>query len=185
MRGLIWIILLTVSLAAGVAGANPLPWTQIGLYGDPAATVNVVHDVGPATLEVYVVQTTYFDPGVMAVRFSAPPSPGFEAVHLSEVCNFDLMGDSQTGAQVFYPGCFSGTVHVMTITYHVEGLSQHCHLYEPQPYPGASSIESQACGEVGWSWTDGVGVYVSTDPEESCGSPVEQSTWGGIKAMYR
>ena len=185
MKRLLWLVLLTGMLAASTATANPLPWTQIGLYGDHAGTLNVVYDVAPGPIEIFVVQTVYIEPTVSAVRFMAPPPPCFTATYLGDTYYHPVIGNSQTGAWVIYGPCASGTVLVMTITFFGHGTSGHCCWYGLQPYPGSGDIESEMCGSTGWYWTHGEGIYISTDPSKNCGTPVEQSTWGGIKAMYR
>ena len=77
MKRLLWLVVLT-GLVVATAKANPLPWTQIGLYGDPAGTVNVVYDVAPGPIDLHIVQTVHFEPAG-AVRFMAQPPPGFTA----------------------------------------------------------------------------------------------------------
>ena len=185
MRRLIWIFVLTGLLVGGAATANPLPWTQIGLYGDPAGTVNVVYDVAPGPINFYVVQTVYIEPTVSAVRFTAVPPPCFTATYIGETHNYPVIGNSQTGAWVIYGPCASGSVHVMTIMFFGHGTSGHCCWYGLQPYPGSGDIESEMCGSMDWHWTHGEGIYISAEPNDNCGTPVEQSTWGGIKALSR
>ena len=184
MKRLIWIGVLPALLLGATAAANPLPWTQIGLYGDPAGTVNVVHDVSPGLLELYVVQIVNIE-SAGAVRFAAQPPPCFTATYLGETHLHATMGDSQIGAWVLYGPCVVGTVHVMTIQFAGYGTSGHCCLYDLQPYPGSSYIESQVCNDSYWHWTHDEGIYISSVPDDNCGTPVEQTTWSGIKAMYR
>ncbi len=73
----------------------------------------------------------------------------------------------------------------MTIMFFGHGTSGHCCWYGLQPYPGFGDIESQRYDDPQWMWTHGEGIYISAEPNDNCGTPVEQTTWGGIKAMYR
>jgi hypothetical protein len=181
LLGLAW---LSVMLLGGSVAANPLPVAQIGLYGDAAGTIGFVRDLGPGEIDIYVVYTVYIE-SMSAVRFSAPPPECFSAVHLGDTTYQPVVGDSQSGAWVSYPACVTGSIHVMTISYAVEGLSQHCCQYRPVAYPGYADIESQMCDSMAWVWTHGEKIYISADPVDDCDSPVDQYTWGGIKAMYR
>jgi hypothetical protein len=184
MKRLLWMSVLPGLLLSATATANPLPLAQIGLYGDPAGTVNVVFDLAPGLIELHVVQIVNVE-SVGAVRFAAQPPPCFTATYLGENHYHATMGDSQQGAWVLYGPCATGTVHVMTIQFAGYGTSGHCCWFEPQAYPGSSYIESQICNDAYWHWTYGEGIYISTVPGYHCGTPVEQTTWSGIKAMYR
>jgi hypothetical protein len=185
MNKRILLLLPAIVTLAGPAAANPLPWTQIGLYGDPAGTVNVVYDTGPGPIEIFVVQTVYIEPAVSEARFMAPAPACFTATYLGDTNIYPTVGNSQAGAWISYGPCLTGSVLVMTIQYYGQGTSSQCCWYDLQPYPGSSYVESQMCGGSDWLWTHGEGIYVSTDPAENCGTPVEQSTWGRVKAMYR
>ena len=184
MRPMRWALVLSVLLPVTAVLANPLPWTQIGLYGDPAGTVSVVYDVVPGLIEFHVVQIVHVETAG-AVRFTAQPPPCFTATYLGETHYHATIGDSQQGAWVLYGPCATGTVHVMTIQFAGYGTSGHCCWFEPQAYPGSNYIDTQLCGDTYWHWTHGEGIYISAQPNDNCGTPVEQTTWSGIKAMYR
>ena len=173
------------------ATTHPLPIRMSGRIVLPAPmtvprpTRTFPARVAPGPIEIFVVQTVYIEPTVSAVRFMAPPPQCFTATYLGDTYIYPTIGNSQTGAWVIYGPCASGTVLVMTITFFGHGTSGHCCWYGLQPYPGSGDIESEMCGSTGWYWTHGEGIYISTDPSKNCGTPVEQTTWGGIKAMYR
>jgi hypothetical protein len=190
MRNLaILVLVLMLVLVPGLPGtvwANPLPWAEVGFYGDAEGMVHTVYDSGPGTLDIYVVLRNYVHVyGAGTVRFSAPPPPCFDAVYLGESSSFGVIGDSQAGAWVFPLDCSQGAYHIMTITWTVQGGTSECCWFEPRPFPGATQVEGTDCSITDFEWIAAEGVWINPNSSINCNSPVEATTWGAIKAMYR
>ncbi len=163
----------------------PPPGGSIGIFSDAgAAGCNLFDDAGPQMLDVYVVHIGHF--GADAAWFSAPAPDCFStAVHLSDTAVFPATtGDSQTGVEIYYTRCESAPVHVLTIHYFVEGLTQSCCYYPVLPHSDHANIEVKACGTQIYAATSGVGIINPTN-ECNCSVAVKEATWGKIKALYR
>ncbi len=180
--------LLALVLALGLPGpatANPLPWAKVGFYGDAEGTVHAVYDSAPGTLVIYVVLRNMAPDGAGTVRFSAVPPPCFDAVHLGESSDYPVTGDSQAGAWVLPLNCSQGVYLVMTIVYTVRGGTWDCCWFEPQPLPGESQVDATDCSMVGFEWIATEGLWINPNNPMTCTAPVEATTWGAIKALYR
>ena len=181
--------ILTVVLALGLPGpasANLLPWARVGFYGNAEGSVRAVYDAGPGELVIYVVLRNYTPTeGVGTVRFSAVPPPCFDAVHLGESSDYPVTGDSQAGAWVWPLNCTEGAYLVMTIVYTVQGGTWDCCWFEPQPFPGESQVDATDCSIMGFEWIATEGLWINPNNPMTCTAPVEETTWGAIKAMYR
>jgi hypothetical protein len=179
------LVLLTVlSLVVCVqASANPIPEYYIGLYGDVNGTVSYIYDDGPGELNVYVVHHVWPDGGSVGVRFSAPPPLCFQAVYVGETSAHTSAGDSQNGLFVmFNGGCQNGAILVLTITYSVTGETGDCCVYPLGPYPDSGQIERWDCTLAFHSvWSESLTINLDSN---WCTDPVEETTWGRIKAMY-
>jgi hypothetical protein len=182
---MIFALVAAVSLPVSVT-ANPLPWAKVGFYGDTEGTVHAVYDSAPGQLVIYVVLRNYSPTdGAGTVRFSAEPPPCFDAVHLSESSVYNVMGDSQAGAWVWPLNCSDGVYLLMTIVYTVQGETWDCCWFEPQPFPGDSQVLAGDCAFTRLEWIATEGIWINPNNPMTCTSPVEETTWGAIKAMYR
>lgn len=170
---------LCASTAFGQAGA-------IGLYSDPSGTDCNLWDVVPGLGIYYVVHTG--TPGAMTAQFSAPKPACFLGIYLSDVPVFPVtIGNSQTGVVIAYGGCFASPIHVLTINYFCQGLTGPCCTYRVKPDPAAPSgqIEVNDCN---WVILHAAGNCAVVNPNASCpcwATPVEETTWGQIKAQYQ
>ena len=165
--------------------APPPPGGSIGIFSDAiGADCNVYDAAGPQMLNVYVVHVGHL--GADAVWFSAPAPDCFStAVYLSDTSVFPgTTGNSQTGVEIYYPSCQTAPVHVLTIHYFVQGLTQSCCYYPVLPHSGHADIEAKACGVEIYVATGGLAIINPTG-QCSCSVPVREATWGQIKALYQ
>ena len=157
---------------------------SIGIFSDMGGTDCNAFDVGPAVMKFYVVQIR--NPRSDAAWFSAPQPPCFSsAIHLNDTPVFPATtGNSQTGVEVQYGTCRTSEVHLLTIDYFVQGLTQACCYYPVAPHPDYGDILVKNCSAELIVGTGGEAI-INPMAQCSCNTPVEETTWGRIKAMYR
>jgi hypothetical protein len=173
-------ILWGVGVKAGGGGS-------FGLYVDVQGTNCNIVDTEPGLLSIALVHTT--PDGATASRFAAPiPACMTGAVWISDTAAYEVIGNSQTGVVVPYGSCQTGRAHILTINMIVEGTSETCCYYPvlPDPNVGSGRIEVLDCSE---TIVFGIGEFsvVNGDISCPCGGPVpvEETTWGSVKALYR
>ncbi len=158
----------------------------IGVFEDPQATRCNLFDPAPGLMTVYIVHV--LTAGAAASQFAAPmPSCMTGATYLGETSPFMVvLGNTQTGVAIAYRGCLGGTIHLLTVRYFVQGMSQNCCEFPvvADPHLPSGRIEVSSCDfEVVYA----AGAHATINPTSSCacGSVrVEETTWGQIKAIY-
>ena len=157
----------------------------IGVYDDTQGlSCNITDDM--ALKHVYVVHATSL--GATASEWSAPlPACWTNTTWLSDTEPFGMPGNSQTGKAVGYGTCQAGpsAIHVLTINYFVQGSSPPCCLYPVLPPSWAATINVVDCDNV---LLPAVGLTSTINGDGTCPCgypvPVEESTWGKVKALY-
>jgi len=186
MRRLL-ILTIAVLMCAGVAMAQG---GFIGLYADAAGTECNVYDLPTMVVEIYVVHQ--FAPGATASEFKVSPVDGANMTWLSDSVwsPFLHLGNSQDGISIAYRTCYSSPINILTITYLAQGLSATCSSYrvvpDPTAYP-AGEIWMTDCASPTPNLLPAGGGLIYVNPNASCTCiiPVEDTTWGGIKALYQ
>jgi hypothetical protein len=186
-------LMLPVSMAAGQAG-------YIGIFSDPfgtdceldATVTGIPDDLGGqqgspsssvAVTQYYIVHLNAVR--AMEVRFAAPKPACMAAHWLQDASVYVYTGNSQTGIQMGYGTCQTGTFHILTISYVVDGLTPECCLYPVVADPGVSSgkIEVVDCDS---HLSYGTGSYgiINANSTCDCNIPIADATWGRVKALY-
>jgi hypothetical protein len=163
----------------------PPPGGSVGIFTDAGGADCNAYDIAPAMLIFYVVHVRHV--GATEAYFSAPQPTCFStAVHLADTPVFPItVGNSQTGVRVSYGSCRSAPVHVLTIAYFVQGLTQSCCYYPILPHPGIGEILVNGCGGTGGHVATGGEAIINPTAHCMCDTPVKDITWGGIKALYQ
>jgi hypothetical protein len=123
-----------------------------------------------------------------AVQFSAPIPECLGGTWVGDAHPFSVViGNSQIGVSVGYGTCLLPPIHVMTINVIVEDTPPDCCFYEldrdlGDPHGALGEITVVDCEETIFHILAGRSV-INPDPL-LCPTPVEQSSWGRIKAMY-
>lgn len=99
---------------------------------------------------------------------------------------FPGTGDSQTGMEVDYGGCQTGSIVVNVITCFTQGFGPSCCMWPVTAHPDTPS------GKVTATDCDGHLTYpvalehpLNPDGSCPCGTvPVEHTTWGGVKSLW-
>jgi hypothetical protein len=107
--------------------------------------------------------------------------------YLSDTVWF-AVGNSQNGIAVGYGSCLTGSIFVMMINYFVQGTSEACCVYPVLPYPNAVPGGAILVQDCDYNLVFGVGLAATVNGNSSCPCgypvPVEETTWGGVKALY-
>lgn len=175
------VAVLAVALAAGVAFAQQ---GSIGIFADNLGLNCNLPDPGPALTQYHIVHV--YTTGSTACQFSAPKPACFTATYLSDTNPFPVtIGNSQTGASCGYGACKVGTISIMSINYFTNGQTPPCCYYPvlPDPYAVPLAILTADCNNQLRTATGGRGI-IKSGSACHCGTPVEESTWGQVKALY-
>ena len=172
MRLLLFVVIAVIIFPVQ-ATSNPVPAYRLGLYGDAAGTVDAIYTDGSGTVTIYVVfEVVLPEDKYSGLRFSVVSPPCFNATYLGESSVYPHIGNSQTGITFIGYDFTHGSHNILTITYSAQGVTPDCCWYEPQLNPGSYDIGIE-------------GVWINPNDPRNCVAPVEHSTWGAIKAMYR
>jgi len=142
--------------------------------------------------------------GVSGARFKLETRNGANLTYVSETIHSPLYsGNTQDGIFVCYGGCVGGQQLIATVIYEGTGLSAECGTLEVVPFPGADGPEVIGCAPGTFGFAESWHLSVSDEPL-ICGCPrktqytgtvtpgldcltvpVETTTWGAIKSLYR
>jgi hypothetical protein len=175
---------------------------EIAVSAAPGYVDCLILDTGPGVRTIYVIHT--FNMGATASRFRIAAGPGMTMTYLAEDHLFPMTaGNTQDGISVCYgsggvPACLADDQVLVAIHYMAYGTSTPCSKILVTPHPSAQSVEAMNCSfnpvrtwvqdlNVGGSCGCSVRSYSGTTPQRfDCNpNPVEPTTWGRIKALYR
>ena len=125
--------------------------------------------------------------GLDAFQVTPPALHGLTWTHLFDQSSFLVLGNSQDGAAISFGACVGSPVQVMTIWYNCPGLSPCGDLYTiGDPYLIACDNTRTPAGYGRLSVNGVFGMPPgSYDPDCFCATvPVDNKTWGAIKALY-
>ncbi|MCK5407429.1 MAG: hypothetical protein KAJ37_08245, partial [Candidatus Krumholzibacteria bacterium] len=165
------------SMAFGQAGS-------VGIFSDVGATSCNFADAG-GLVQVYIshVNTT----GATASQFMLVPGPGW--TRLGDTWNFGtIIGVSTAGVSVAYGGCFSGAIALGVVNF-FGSVAPSCTLISivPDPVAPSGAIEAVDCTlpDPLKMFPTGGSAIVNSDGSCDCLIPVQDATWGGVKALYQ
>jgi hypothetical protein len=181
-----------------VSGAAMAQMNKIALSTTAdGRTCNINDTYGTVDIHVVALDVENFD----AIQFAAPiPECWTGATYLGETHDGLLqLGNTQDpvhGLAIVWGGeCLTGNVHVAKITIQTTGAAPPCCPYpivkatgdlHPE-VPGPIIVVCDPSEPDGLRLT-GVSVDAVINPDPTCGCmsplPVEETTWGGIKALY-
>jgi hypothetical protein len=104
--------------------------------------------------------------------------------HLGDQADFPLViGTSIDDCSVSYGSCAVGSFKLMTVNFFGSGLEAPCTLFGIVGAPGKAGVQIIDCADNRYFPPGGSGI-VNPDGTCQCDVPVEDTTWGGIKALY-
>lgn len=138
------LILLTFAAPCPIAAS----WPYVRILHDPNDWLCDCRlpDTAPQIGKMYVVVSAW--DGITGVQFAAPmPTCMTGATYLSDEWVYPVsLGDSQTGIAIGWSSCETGMVHVLTINYYMQGLSDCCrYRVVPDPRNPNHRIELWDC----------------------------------------
>jgi hypothetical protein len=192
MKRVLLVLFVTIVVTASTSTAAE--YGTIGVFSEPTGCSCNVDDLVAGLVTVYVVHRDIVD-GVEASRFIVRGDAGMTMTFVSESPiggPIFITGNIVDGYDVFYGMCATGGLAIMTIDYFGLGTSAPCSRLEVVAAPTAVT------GEVEVADCDGAvhaatGYWALVNADGSCACewdpctpvPVEETTWGGIKALYR
>ncbi|MCI0452190.1 MAG: hypothetical protein L0Z51_07340 [Candidatus Latescibacteria bacterium] len=180
---------LALTMCAGAASAD-----HFGLYSDVAGTscVLAAPPVGPPGFGVYVVHK--FNAGAGAAQFRVTDTTGFFATTQSTIAGLALGTWNDDWSIAYGAACLQDDLNIATLNFLYFGGPLACNTnlaIDPaptSPIPGAISLVD--CGG-GFKAATGGRMYFGVTGD-SCVDPtgcdplgVAETTWGGVKALYR
>jgi hypothetical protein len=162
---------------------------SISAYGDAQGTSCYAFD-GGGLVTVFLWHTN--TDGATASQFLLDvAAAGW--TWLGDNWNFTtVIGQSTTGVSVAYGACLTSPISLGTINFFGNSAPTCTRIgIVPDPATLTGEIEAVDCDETKFFPTGGM-MYVNPDITCTCNacpppppSPVEESTWGAIKSMYR
>ena len=176
------VLLLTIVMLLGAS----LAFAQggnIGLYSDPSGTdCNLAPILG--VCDVFVVHT--LAPGVLGSEWAITQPSCLNEPFISDTSPFGVyIGVSPfTGKTVGYGLCLGSPIHIATLSYFCELSTPPCCLQSVVPHTVTGNLGATDCAINTIPATGGTGIW---NADSSCGCDVaaEETTWGGIKSLYR
>jgi hypothetical protein len=182
-------IALALTMCSGVAMAD-----RIGVFTDQAGT-SCAFNPGPfALVSLYIVHQP--EGGAKVSKFKVNDLSGMTATGASVAPGFLSIGTFPAGIEIAYPQCQNASVVIGTLGYFHQSEVMDCsRTVQIVAHPGAQvpgEVVVVDCGEPfgsievaegGRAW-GGADAVVCGD----CYEPplaTQESTWGGIKALYR
>lgn len=181
------LVALFLAIVAGTAFAQPRPG-MIGISADPDGTSCNIYDAVPGLVSMYVVHL--YGEEVTSSTWVARTPLCNAMTYLQDTAVFPgTSGNSQTGVTIQYGACWSSPIHILTVNWIGQGTTPDCCPFVIVPHPLAASgqIETDDC-DSNLMYATGFGAHVN--PSGNCINcwtpfPVEETTWGQVKALYR
>jgi len=175
-------------VVASMAFAQP---GSIGLFADPGATNCNLTDAAPGLMLVYVVHV--MSPGATASQFSVTAEPCFAATYLSEAVTAPYIKIGTcwgSGCAIAYGSCVPSPAMILTLQYFGSGLTSGCCFMHVKPDlsttpPKATVLVTDCASPPNLLIATGGEAIVNTDETCNCNVPVEETSWGQIKSLYK
>ena len=163
------------SLAFAQAGS-------IGVFADPQGMECNLRDRISGYSYYYLVHLK--TGGATGCSFRAPKPACSTGDFLFDEEVFPMTsGTSQSGVWVGYDGCYTGTIHVLTMVFFTYGSSESCCYWPVLGRLPLHPILALDCFDQPMFPSGGQGI-VQSRAKCNCNVPTEDTTWGRVKALY-
>jgi hypothetical protein len=158
------------------------------LYGNEAGTVCGIYDNVPGQIyNIYVFHM--YATEVADAEFRVEQQAGANLAWLGDTGTlYPTMGTAPEGIMVLYwPFCLSSPLHILTITYQGTVSSADCsYLHVLGIMEGVPPLAAGCDPYYPMTYEAGGGSLVINPTDDCpCDVPVEETTWGRIKSLYK
>lgn len=175
------LVLLAVAVPSATAHAD-----AIGLYSDPSGDFCAGPTQPFATNTVYVLHQ--FSTGATQSTWQVTNTAAVMIPVGSSCSQLSIQGSPFTGITVFYPGCQAGSFVICELQYFKTSTDPvaGCYQLHVEGYNNVSPTyldcnDNEAAADGGFYTFDIEGKDTCFD----CSIPVESTTWGHVKSLYR
>lgn len=189
------LVVVSAVIALTVPTQTAAYYGSLGVYSDVGGCDCNILDEAAGLVTVYVVHRDIAT-GVSGARFKVDGTARPYLTFIAENPLGDpifILGNIEDGYDVSYGACVTGGLPVMEILFFGSGLSPHCSNLGVVAAPTSTTgqVEVFDCDHEVFPTT---GYSASVNPGTECVCfmpipcipvPVEGSTWGAIKALYR
>jgi hypothetical protein len=186
---------IVIAAVVCVSLPNPSQSGKIALSGTPDGSDCSVIDTGPGVIQVHIVITDIDN--VAGVQFWAPtPECWTGAVWMEDNIPYPtFIGDTQNdfwGLTIGLGDCLNSPIYLGSMSFLTQGQGAPCCDYpilkaNNDGYPEIEGPIIAVCPEP--LQVAGVTVDAIINPEPECACqlpvPVQETTWGAVKALYR
>ena len=180
------VLLFSLLLLCTCTLAFAQPPGSIGLFSDSYGLSCDLIDA-PGLISIYVVHV--YTPGATGSQFRVDcASGGAVLTYLADQSPFLIIGNSQTGIAVAYGGCYASPINMLTVLYLGNGTSPSCSYCRVVPDPIAVPLEilvSDCQDPPNLLISTGGTLIINPNPSCYCDIPVEETSWGQIKSLYK
>jgi len=160
----------------------------IGLYADTfAGSCSSAPVLFPAVTHVYIIHQ--YNVGSVGAQFKVDDTSGL--IQAGFASDYLVVGDFFNGATVAYGICYFGQVNMARLDFYWLGQPTTCEnqlriVPDPNRPPGEQLVTAD-CSNVIKQASAGYFTFQNLGPAGGCCiiAPVQSSTWGSVKALYR
>lgn len=186
--------ILTIALALTMCTSAAMAADEIGLFSDAAGTSCVTSPAPFSLVTVYVIHSS--TNGARVGKFKVNDLLGLTPTGTGVTAGFVSIGTYAAGIEIAYPNCQQGRWVIGTMGYFHQNEGMDCsRTSQVVPHPSSElpgSVIAVDCGQPFGSVVPATGgrFFGGTDAA-LCGGCIEpplstqESTWGGVKALYR
>lgn len=160
---------------------------QVGVFSDVAATNCNYADASVGLGSIYVVHITDgVAAGAQGSQFKIDLGAGVNMTVTGVQANYPLViGEPYTGVAVTYNVCAALPTLVYTLNFFNQGTSVPCSYVSVIGYAQTGgAVRVLACSGIEYNLPAGGQLIVNSDGSCDCDIPVDDATWGEIKALY-
>lgn len=143
---------------------------------------------GGGLVNVYVFFDSFLGDPISAAAFRLVTGGGFTGVYVGETVIGNVwFGNTQDGIAVSLDACYQAPRLLVTVQYMTDGTSPSCSWLEVVGHPDYGGVAMVDCNGSLYIQIESYKLVVirSWADREACGLlPVEESTWGRVKALY-
>ena len=177
---------ITILCISSLAFAQP---GGIGVFADPMGTSCDLLDAAPGLVLIYVVHV--YSPGATASQFSVLESHAMTYLSEAVTAPYIKIGTCTgafAGCAIAYGGCYPSPNMILTLQYFASGITPPCGYIKIREdvAAGKTDVLVTDCADPPnlLVATGGEG-FINNDGSCPCNIPVEETSWGQIKSLYK